>query len=275
MLLIGLTGSIATGKSTVSSLLSSPPYSLPIIDADKLARQVVSPGRPAYKAIVSHFQPSTPDILLAPSSPECQGQEDGPAGKGRPLNRPALGRRVFGQGRDSDRKVLNGIVHPAVRREMFVQLGKCYLRGCWAVVLDIPLLYESGWEVLCGSIVVVAVRDPALQMKRLRERDDHLTQEDAEGRVAAQGDVREKAERCSRRGNGSGCVVWNDGTGQDLEREVKRVMEVMKSASPGWWSTTLWLMPPIAVLCALWCFVRSWRVRRLWEQTKSKQKSKL
>src|ERR1700761_278568 len=96
MLLIGLTGSIATGKSTVSNILRSPPYDLPIIDADVIARQVVDPGTPGYKAIVDFFGPTTPDLLLPASDPLSQGREDGPNGKGRPLNRPALGRAVFG-----------------------------------------------------------------------------------------------------------------------------------------------------------------------------------
>jgi dephospho-CoA kinase len=151
MLLLGLTGSIATGKSTVSSLLSKPPYSLPIIDADLIARQVVEPGTAGYNAIVSHFLPSTPNLLLPDATP-----------RGRPLNRPELGRRVFGAGPDKerDRKVLNGIVHPAVRREMYKQLVWAYLRGNWAVVLDVPLLFESGWERYCGTILVVGVSDP-------------------------------------------------------------------------------------------------------------------
>ena len=114
MLLLGLTGSIATGKSTVSSILSAPPYNLPIVDADKVARIVVEPGTSGYKSIVSHFGPSTPDLLVE-ATPE-NGGENGHNGKGRPLNRPALGRRVFGEGSEKERKVLNGIVHPAVRK---------------------------------------------------------------------------------------------------------------------------------------------------------------
>ncbi|KAK5988923.1 Dephospho-CoA kinase CAB5 [Cladobotryum mycophilum] len=115
MLLIGLTGSIATGKSTVSSMLSSPPHSLPIIDADVLARKVVEPGTKGYDAIVKHFGPTTPDLLV-PASESMP--ENGPDGKGRPLNRPALGKRVFGDSEElqRDRAVLNGIVHPAVLR---------------------------------------------------------------------------------------------------------------------------------------------------------------
>src|ERR1700761_731224 len=89
MLLLGLTGSIATGKSTVSQILSSPPHNLPIIDADVLARQVVEPGTAGYRAIVSYFGPKTPDLLLPPEDPLCGGKEHGVNGKGRPLNRPA------------------------------------------------------------------------------------------------------------------------------------------------------------------------------------------
>ena len=94
MLLLGLTGSIATGKSTVSSLLRQKPYSLPIIDADLIARQVVEPGTAGYNAIVKYFLPSTPDLLLP---------EESSTPRGRPLNRPALGRRVFGAGPDKER----------------------------------------------------------------------------------------------------------------------------------------------------------------------------
>jgi dephospho-CoA kinase len=124
MLLLGLTGSIATGKSTVSNLLRSPPYNLPIIDADVIARKVVEPGTAGYQKIVDYFGPSTPDLLLSASDPACGGLEKGKDGKGRPLNRPALGKRVFGmeEGRVKDRGVLNGIVHPAVRTEMRRQM---------------------------------------------------------------------------------------------------------------------------------------------------------
>lgn len=177
MLLLGLTGSIATGKSTVSSLLSQPPYSLPIIDADLIARQVVEPGTPGYKAIVKHFLPTTPDLLLAPDP-----NSNTDTTKGRPLNRPALGRRVFGPSptQSRDRALLNSIVHPAVRREIYRQILFAYLRGHWAVVLDIPLLFESGWERYCGTIVVVGVSDPAIQIERLRRRDGHLSEEELE-----------------------------------------------------------------------------------------------
>jgi dephospho-CoA kinase len=77
-----------------------------------------------------------------------------------------------------------------------------YLKGYWAVVLDIPLLFESGLDLICGVVMVVAVSDPEIQTKRLRERDAHLTAEDARSRVLSQGDVREKARRAEMRGEG-------------------------------------------------------------------------
>ena len=243
MLLIGLTGSIATRKSTVSSLLRSPPYSLPIIDADLLARKVVEPGTRAYAKIVSHFGPTTPDLLLPDSDGKFASE-----GKGRPLNRPALGRRVFGESeeRAKERKILGSFIHPAVRWEMAKAVLSYYLKGCWAVVLDIPLLFESGLDIFCGTVVVVAVRDPEVQMKRLRERDAHLSAEDAENRVKSQGDVREKVRRVEEMGGARGRVLWNDGGKEDLEHEVVRVMARVREKSPGWWRWVLLLCPPVA-----------------------------
>jgi len=266
MLLLGLTGSIATGKSTVSSILSKAPYSLPIVDADLIARQVVEPGTPGYNAIVEHFLPTTPDLLLPDATL-----------KGRPLNRPALGRRVFGGGeeKERDRKKLNSIVHPAVRKEMYRQMVWAYLRGNWAVVLDVPLLFESGWERYCGTILVVGVSDPAIQIKRLRDRDSHLTEEDARNRVMSQGDVREKAERCLQRGPGNGVVVWNDHDRSYLEKEIQRVMQDVRNNSPRWWSFLLWAFPPFGAMAGALSWYRMRNVQLQWEQEKRREKAKL
>ncbi|KAK2749554.1 hypothetical protein FQN55_003254 [Onygenales sp. PD_40] len=274
MLLIGLTGSIATGKSTVSTLLSSPPYNLPIIDADILARKVVEPGTAGYRAIVDYFGPSTPDLLL----PDPVANTYNP-GSGRPLNRPVLGRRVFGDSaeRTRDRAVLNRIVHPAVRWEMYRALLGYYVRGHWAVVLDIPLLFESGLDALCGTVIMVGVSDPAVQMARLRARDPHLSGEDAENRVKSQGDVRGKARRAEARGTegARGLVVWNDGDKGALEREVRRVMEKVGESSPWWWSLCLLLVPPLGVTVAAWNLAVNYRGRKRWEEMELKEKARL
>ncbi|KAJ4264928.1 Dephospho-CoA kinase cab5 [Fusarium torreyae] len=267
MLLIGLTGSIATGKTTVSSMLSSHPYNLPIIDADILARKVVEPGTRGYNAILKHFGPTTPDLLVEPSE---NMPESGPDGKGRPLNRPVLGRRVFGDSeeRKKDRAVLNGIVHPAVRWEMFKSVVGYYFRGHWAVVLDIPLLFESGLDRLCGVAAVVAVRDPAVQMQRLRARDPHLSPEDAENRVRSQTDVREKARRCEERGEGKGIVLWNDGSRDDLKEQLDKAVSELRKASPDWWSWLLLGCPPLAIAIAAWRFWQNLVINEEWEEKK-------
>ncbi|KAJ5992092.1 hypothetical protein N7451_007816 [Penicillium sp. IBT 35674x] len=271
MLIIGLTGSIATGKSTVSTLLSTAPYNLPIIDADILARKVVEPGTAGYKAIVNYFGPNTPDLLLEdPATNTPHGQ---------PLNRPALGRRVFGstEERKRDRHVLNGIIHPAVRWEIYKALVYHYIRGQWAVVLDVPLLFESGMDLICGTVIVVGVHDPAVQMARLRARDAHLTAEDAENRVRSQGDVRLKAAQAEFRGTegARGVVVWNDADKSELEREVKNAMASVAASSPKWWAWALLVAPPVGVGVAVWNLAVNFATQKGWERKKNEEKAKL
>lgn len=131
---VGLTGGIASGKSTVSQLLSS--HGLPIVDADLLARRVVEPGQPAYKRIVALFGTA---ILL----------RDGRDG----LDRAKLGEVVFNDA--GKRAKLNAIVHPAVRREMIWEVAKCWLGGHKVCIVDVPLLVEAGMWKWVGKVVVV------------------------------------------------------------------------------------------------------------------------
>ncbi|KAI4147632.1 MAG: hypothetical protein LQ340_005475, partial [Diploschistes diacapsis] len=179
MLIIGLTGSIATGKSTAAALLSSPPHRLPLIDADVIARAVVAPGTRAYGQIVAHFGPLAPDLLLLPPPPSASrpaaspSSSSPPSSSARPLNRAALSRLVFGSSprQAANREKLNGIVHPAVRRALARDVLAAYARGHWAVVVDVPLLFEAGLDLFAGAVIVVAVRDRELQIRRLMRRD--------------------------------------------------------------------------------------------------------
>ena len=150
-----------------------------------------------------------------------------------------------------------------------------YLRGNWAVVLDVPLLFESGWERYCGTILVVGVSDPAIQIQRLRDRDSHLTEEDARNRVMSQGDVREKAERWLRRGPGNGVVVWNDHDRSYLEKEIQRVMQDVRSNSPRWWSFLLWVNPLFGALAGMLSWYKMRNVQLQWEEQKKREKAKL
>ncbi|CAD6885758.1 unnamed protein product [Tilletia laevis] len=165
MLVVGLTGGIASGKSTVSQLLSEV-HKIPLIDLDTLARAVVEPGTPALKAIVKHFGST---IL----------KEDGT------LDRPSLGRIVFND--PDQRKVLNRITHSAVRKRMAWLLFLFWIKGSKVVVVDAPLLVEAGLWTFCGEIVVVWC-SPQDQLNRMISRDaaNGLTEEDARSRLASQ-----------------------------------------------------------------------------------------
>lgn len=135
MLVVGLTGGIASGKSSVSSLLSSAPHSLPLIDLDLLAREVVLPASSTLRKLQSVFG----DDIVSPN--------DGS------LDRPKLGKIIFND--EAQRKRLNGIMHPAIRRLLAKKLFWCWLRGEKLVVVDAPLLIEAGLWRLAGKIVLV------------------------------------------------------------------------------------------------------------------------
>lgn len=334
MLLIGLTGSIATGKSTVASILASPPYNLPIIDADQLARQIVAPGTRAYAEIVEYFgrQLGMEDLFLevegvgndtsatnttaaqhTPRPVSTVNQTFTPAHASsttainitkpsslRPLNRAALGRRVFGPSPSAqrDRKILNRITHPRVRLAILRLIVYYYIIGHWAVVLDIPLLFESGLDIFCGGVMMVAVRDPEIQMRRLLDRDrgKGLERREAENRVLSQGRVEEKVGRTRERGRGRGVVVWNDEGLGKLREEVARALgetlglageKEIQPATPHplsspnlhlpphpWWTWWLWASPWVAALVAGAEVWRGWKARRRWEaRAKSKYRS--
>lgn len=132
---MGLTGGIACGKSTVSRLLSSK-HKLAVIDADVLAREVVLPGTRAHAEIVREFGE---EILLQDGS--------------RQLDRKRLGDIVFSD--EKRRKVLNSIVHPAVRKAMLLSVVRCWLSGESVCVLDVPLLIETNLWKLVGWVVVI------------------------------------------------------------------------------------------------------------------------
>ena len=129
---MGLTGGIATGKSTVSAILKS--SNIPVVDADLLARQVVEPGTPALKAIVSTFGH---EVLLPDGT----------------LNRKMLATIAYND--ETKMKLVNKIVHPAVRKALFWQTMRYWIRGYKYCVLDVPLLIEGGIWQWTGLVVVV------------------------------------------------------------------------------------------------------------------------
>ncbi|KAF8498326.1 CoaE-domain-containing protein [Gautieria morchelliformis] len=225
---IGLTGGIATGKSTVSSLLAS--HGIPIIDADVLAREVVGPGTQGLSRITSEFGR---DIL----------QPDGT------LNRPKLGELIFNN--DIKRRKLNAIVHPAVRRALAWRVIKCWLRGEQMCVLDVPLLIEVGLWKWMGWVVVVYCSEQ-VQIVRLMERDGS-TQEAASSRLKSQLPITQKL------GYGD-FVVDNSGTLKDLEGQVVTLVKRLERQVGWWWWRLEWLVPPVGLVLAGWTLI--WRSRR-------------
>lgn len=193
MKIIGLTGSIASGKSTVTRVLRE--LGAVVVDADAIVHQLQQPGTPVTEAIGREFGPG----VIRP---------DGS------LDRAALGAIVFAD--PTRRKALEGIVHPAVRERIWQEVERCRAEGRPAVVLDIPLLFESGWDRLVDEVWVVYV-DRESQKARLMARDG-LSPEEAERRMAAQMDLEVKRDRAHR-------VIDNRGSEHQTREQVRQAWE--------------------------------------------------
>jgi len=195
-LLVGLTGSIATGKSTVSRMFAH--LGARVIDADLLAREVVMPGQPAYSKIVQEFGAG---VVL----------EDGS------LDRKALGAIVFAD--PAKRRRLEEITHPAIglrQQRLLSVLDEEAFEG--VVLWDAALLIESGGADRMDRMVVVFA-DPETERLRLMERDG-LGEADARARIASQMPIFEKAKRADY-------VIDNSGTRAETERRVRAVYEAL------------------------------------------------
>lgn len=167
MEIIGLTGGIASGKSTVANYLRQ--EGMTVIDADLIARQVVEPGQEGLEKLVEAFGSQ---ILT----------------KEKELNRKYLGRMLFSD--SLARYTVNDILHPLIRQEMMRQIGQAEQSGLKQVFLDIPLLFEAGYQEMCHEILLVYIPQ-SLQAQRLKERD-HLTDVEVKDRIASQMSIEDK-----------------------------------------------------------------------------------
>ena len=157
---IGLTGGIATGKSSAARLLEQH-HGLPVLDADLYARQALEPGQPATEAVLERFGP-------------------GVVSSGGVVDRRALGAIVFNN--QDERRWLEQLVHPIVRQRFDQELVQLDTNP--AVVLMIPLLFESGLEAICSETWLVDC-DESQQLQRLMARDQ-LNEAEAQARMNAQ-----------------------------------------------------------------------------------------
>lgn len=167
MRIIGLTGGIASGKSTVSRILRE--LGAPIIDADEIVHQVQQPGTPVMAAIAREF------------GPEVIRSDGG-------LDRQRLGKIIFADA--ARRKVLEALIHPVVLERMAAEVERYRQEGRPAVVLDVPLLIEGGIYRRVDQVWLVYV-DPETERARLMARDN-LTAEEAAQRIGAQMDLEAK-----------------------------------------------------------------------------------
>ena len=193
MMIIGITGGIASGKSTVSSYLIRCGYS--VVDADQVARQVVAPGTVGLKKIVQAFGPK---ILT----------DDGR------LNRQKLGRVVFNS--PDQLQILNKILQPLIRLEIIRQLTALQRADHQLIFLDAPLLFEQHYDALC-DLVMVVVTSPAIQLKRLMKRNQ-LTVEQAEARIKSQMPLATKEALAD-------LVIDNDSTIARTEQQVQQWLD--------------------------------------------------
>ena len=195
---VGLTGGIASGKSSVSAILAE--LGAVVIDADKLAREVVARGTPGLERVVEAFGS---DVLT----------EEGE------MDRPKVGAIVFGD--EEKRRVLEGIIHPLVRErsaELEAAAGPDDL-----VVHDIPLLAESGMAEAFEAVIVVDA-PPEVQVDRMM-RDRGLTREEAESRIAAQASREDRLAVATY-------VIDNTGTLEELRQRVEEVYRELTAVDP-------------------------------------------
>ena len=192
-MIIGLTGNIASGKTTISNILNET-YRLPIIDADDIARKVVEPGEEALSQLIHTFGE---DILLANGS----------------LDRAKLGKIVFNN-RDKLEE-LNAIVHPAIRKQMIQERDKLLQEGFKHIVMDIPLLFENKLTYLVDKTLVVYTEE-IVRIQRLMKRNN-FSKEEARKRMNAQMNAEKKKELADE---------WLDNSGpiQASKQQLEKIL---------------------------------------------------
>ncbi len=199
-MILGVTGGIAAGKSTVTSALAA--LGAVVVSADELAREVVLPGSPTLERLVERFGR---EILLP---------EEG-------LDRRALAALVFADPRA--REDLNRIIHPAIAELSRQRLRQLAAEGHPLIVYEAPLLFEAGAEDRVDAVLAVTIRED-LQLRRLVVRDG-LSPEEARARIAAQMPQAEKAARADY-------VIDNSGPPEQTLLQVRTLFERLASGAP-------------------------------------------
>lgn len=194
-MLIGLTGGIGSGKSTVAKLFEK--YDIPIIDSDRIAREVLEPGKKAWKQIVDYFGK---EILLSDQT----------------IDRKKLGKIIFND--VEKREKLNKITHPIIIAEIISRARRLEELNV-LVIIDIPLLFESKREPLFDIIIVVYV-NKSIQLKRLMIRD-RIDENEALQKIESQISLDVKKEKAD-------VVINNEKDLEDTEKQVELLLKKLK-----------------------------------------------
>ncbi|KAI3783157.1 hypothetical protein L2E82_13221 [Cichorium intybus] len=219
MRIIGLTGGIATGKSTVSNLFKANGF--PVVDADVVARDVLKKGTGGWRKVVAAFGE---DILL----------ENGE------VDRPKLGQIVFTD--PSKRQLLNRLLASYISYGILWEVFKLWIKGCKIIILDVPLLFEAKMDRWTNPTIVVYI-DPETQLQRLMARDRTSTQ-DAQNRINAQMPLDEKRSKAD-------IVIDNNGSLEDLDENFRKVLDQV--TKPLTW-TEFWLSRQGAIVAMISIF---------------------
>jgi dephospho-CoA kinase len=195
MRVVGLTGGIASGKSTVSAMFRD--LGAQVIDADQVAREVVAPGTPGVEEVARRF----------PGVVDARGQ----------LDRAALGERIFAD--PVERKALEAILHPRIREEVARRIEALARAGNDVVLYDAALLIENGLHRGMNGVVLVAAPEAA-QRARLIARDG-LDEAAISARLAAQLPLADKRAHAT-------WVVDNGGSLEDTRAQVRRIWEEIR-----------------------------------------------
>ena len=198
MRVLGLTGNIGSGKSTVGRLFAE--ASVPVIDADRIAREIVEPGMPALTEIGARF----PGVV-------------GPDGR---LDRKALAARVFGDA--AELEALNQITHPRIEQEVRARLARLHREGVELAIYEAALLLEMGHQRHAHEGLIVVTASEEEQVRRVLGRDGG-TEAQVRARIAAQLPQEEKARRAD-------WVIDNRGTRAELEEKVARLIAELRAA---------------------------------------------
>lgn len=195
MLVVGLTGGIASGKTTVAKILSD--FDIKIVDVDRIAKEIVSPHTNIWEKIIETFGEEILDKDLS-------------------IDRSKLAKLIFSV--PEKRKLLDDITHPIILTKIKEKLAE--LKSESIVVIDIPLLFETGFEKEVDKVVVVFAQR-VLQIERLVKKCK-LGLKEAQDRIDSQMSLLEKTKRAD-------WIIYNNGGMEELRKEVRRLFEELKA----------------------------------------------